>query len=369
MDSQKSSYFLREFVSDHKQLFDKSHEITIFSIGILACLCAHIAYLIMFHILNVREMEIFNVFSVLFYIVILCVLRFIKDKSIIIYLSDLEIIVHAAYATHLMGWQPDFAMFFILIIPATFLTSTKRLYIPFIVGGISLGFFIYFKIALDYDATVKYMFNDNGLIKAMQVTNAFIGVFVMVCAALTNIMIREYMEYQLVDQRETFKRLASIDPLTNLYNRRAMNENIRSIRRRSRSPKSQYVIGIGDIDNFKSINDTYGHDTGDKVLVYVSNLFISTIPDDGYAARWGGEEFLFIIPESSIEEGLAFTEKIHKSLRAHTFEIDDCVFGVTMTFGISVGIPVDKIDSVITKADKRLYKGKNNGKNHTEYTD
>ncbi len=369
MDSQKSTNFLREFVSDHKQLFDKTNELVAFSVGLIACLCAHVTYLIMFHILEVKEMEIFNIFSVLFYVACLISVRYVQEKSIIIYLCDLEIIVHAAYATHLMGWQPDFAMFFILIIPATFLTSTKRLYIPFIVGGISLGFFLYFKIALDYDAVGKYNFKDNNLIRAMQITNAFIGVFVLVSAALTNILIREYMEFQLVDQRETFKRLASIDPLTNLYNRRAMNENIRSIRRRSRSPKSQYVIGIGDIDNFKKINDTYGHDTGDKVLVYVSNLFISTIPDDGYAARWGGEEFLFIIPESSIEEGLAFTEKIHKSLRAHTFEIDDCEFGVTMTFGISVGIPVDKIDTVITKADKRLYKGKNNGKNHTEYTD
>ena len=369
MDSQKSNNFLREFVSDHKQLFDKTHEVTAFSVGILACLCAHISYLIMFHILNVREMEIFNVFSVIFYVACFIAVRFIHERSIIIYLSDLEIIVHAAYATHLMGWQPDFAMFFILIIPATFLTSTRRMYIPFIVGGISLGFYLYFKITLDYDAVGKYHFDDNGLIRAMQITNALIGVFVLVCAALTNILIREYMEFQLVDQRENFKKLASIDPLTNLYNRRAMNENIRDIRRRSRSPKSQYVIGIGDIDNFKRINDTYGHDAGDKVLVYVSNLFISTIPDDGYAARWGGEEFLFIIPEASIEKGLAFTEKIHKSLRAHTFEIDDCEFGVTMTFGISVGIPVDKIDSVITKADKRLYKGKNNGKDHTEYTD
>lgn len=369
MDSQKSSNFLREFVSEHKQLFDKTHEVTAFSVGLLACLCAHISYLIMFHILHVREMEIFNIFSVIFYVACFIAVRFINEKSILIYLSDLEIIVHAAYATHLMGWQPDFAMFFILIIPATFLTSTRRMYIPFIVGGISLGFYLYFKITMDYDAVGKYHFDDNRLVRAMQITNALIGVFVLVCAALTNILIREYMEFQLVDQRENFKKLASIDPLTNLYNRRAMNENIRDIRRRSRSPKSQYVIGIGDIDNFKRINDTYGHDAGDKVLVYVSNLFISTIPDDGYAARWGGEEFLFIIPEASIEKGVAFTEQIHKSLRAHVFEIDDVEFGVTMTFGISTGKPVDKIDNVITTADQRLYKGKNNGKNHTEYTD
>ena len=369
MDSQNGTNFLRNFVAEHKQFFEPQNEISIFSIGLAACLCAHISYFVMFYLLGIKELMIFNVFSILTYIILIIVVRFVHDRSLVIYIGDLEIILHAAYATHLLGWQPDFSMFFILIIPATFLTKTTKLFIPFLIGGISLGLYLYFKIALDYNADVKYTFDDNNIIRAIQITNAVIGVFVMLCAAVSNIMIREYMEFQLIDQRETFKKLASIDPLTNLYNRRAMNENIRTIRRNCRTPKSKYVIGIGDIDNFKSINDTYGHDTGDKVLVYVSNLFISTIPDGGYAARWGGEEFLFIIPESSIEAGLAFTEKIHKSLRAHVFEIDDCEFGVTMTFGISVGIQVDKIDTVITKADKRLYKGKNNGKNHTEYTD
>ena len=369
MGSRKSADYLRDFIADHKEFFDKSNELMIFSIGLAACLCAHISYLIMFHILGVKELFIFNIFSISAYVLLLVLVRFVKDRSLIVYLGDLEIIIHAAYATYLLGWQPDFAMFFILIIPATFLTKTQRIYIPFIIGGLSLGLYLYFKITLEYNANVKYVFEDNDVIRAIQITNAVIGVFVMLCAAVTNILLREYMEFQLIDQRETFKELASIDPLTSLYNRRAMNENIKNIRRNCLTPKSQYVIGIGDIDNFKKINDTYGHDTGDKVLVYVSKLLISEIPDGGYAARWGGEEFLFIIPESNIEAGLAFTEKIHKSLRAHIFEIDDCEFGVTMTFGISVGIQVDKIDSVITKADKRLYKGKNNGKNHTEYTD
>lgn len=368
MDSPNDSNILREFVANHKNLFDKSHETVICSIGLSACLCAHIAYLIMFHVLGIKELVIFNIFSILTYIVLLIVSRFVSDKSLIIYMVDIEIILHAAYATHLLGWQPDFAMFFILIIPATFLTKTKHVSCPFIIGFLSLGLFLYFKTSLGYNADVKYMFDDNNVIRAIQIANAIIGVFVMICAAVSNIVYREFMEFQLVDQRESFKEMASKDPLTHLFNRRAMNENIRAIRRNS-SPTSHYVIGIGDIDNFKRINDTYGHDVGDKVLVYVSNLFISNIPDDGYAARWGGEEFLFIIPKSSIEDGMAFTEKIHKSLRAHIFELDDVEFGVTMTFGISTGLPVDKIDNVITTADKRLYKGKNNGKNHTEYED
>ncbi len=369
MNSRNDTYFLREFVADHKQIFEnESSQKMIYSFSNISCLCAHVAYLIMFYILGVRELFLFNIFSVAFYLTLEVIIILGKSGPFFLYLALIEIIVHAAVATHFLGWQPDFAMFFILIIPATFLTYTQRIYIPFIISGVSMGLFLYYKITMDYDADVKYVFEDNGIIKAIQIMNAVIGVFVMLTGGVSNIFIREYKEFQIVDQRETFKRLASIDPLTNLFNRRAMNEHIREIRRNT-SPRSKYVIGIGDIDNFKRINDTYGHDVGDKVLVYVSNLFISNIPDDGYAARWGGEEFLFIIPEASIEKGVAFTEQIHKSLRAHVFEIDDVEFGVTMTFGISTGKPVDKIDNVITTADQRLYKGKNNGKNHTEYTD
>lgn len=370
MTFRKSSEILREFVEDHQHFFDKTHEKTIYVIGLVSCLCAHISYFFIFHMLNIKEMMYFNIGSIAFYIVALIFVPILKnDKSMLLYLSDLEIIAHAAYATYLLGWKPDFGMFLLLIIPATFLTQGKRFYIPFIVTFISMAIYIYLKFVITDETVLKYPLEDAGMLRAMHMINVFIGAFVMLFASASYMLQREYMEYQLVSQRETFKNLASIDPLTQLYNRRAMNENIRTIRRECPTPSTSYVIGIGDIDNFKKINDTYGHDIGDKVLVYVANLFISLIPKGGYAARWGGEEFLFVIPEATIKDGVEFTEKIHKSLRAHIFEIEDCEFGVTMTFGVNTGIQTDKIDSVITKADKRLYKGKNNGKNHTEFTD
>jgi len=370
MGFRKSSEILRDFVADHQQLFDKTHEKMVYIIGFSGCLCTHIFYLLMFQMLHVKELFYFNIASVAIYMTLLILTNVINtERNMLLYAADLEIIACAFYATYLLGWTPDYGMFLMLIIPSTFLTQAKRFYIPFIVTFIALFAYIYLKFTITDASDIKYHFDDESCMKALHIANIFVSTFVLLFTSVAYMLHREYMEFKLVDQRETFKKLASIDPLTNLYNRRAMNENIRAIRRNSISPRSQYVIGIGDIDNFKKINDTYGHDIGDKVLVYVSNLLISTIPDGGYAARWGGEEFLFIIPESNIDEGVAFTEKIHKSLRAHTFEIEDCLFGVTMTFGVSVGIPTDKIDSVITHADKRLYKGKNNGKNHTEYTD
>lgn len=366
----KGTDLLHDFVAGHQQLFDKTHEKTVYFIGFAGCLCMHIFYVLMFQMLHVKELFYFNIASIVLYIILIVLTHVVTfDRNTLLYAADIEIIVHATYASYLLGSTPDFEMMLLLMIPITFLTQSSRFYVPFIVTFLSMCCYIYLKYNIVDAEDFKYHFDDVSYMKALHAANIFISTFVLLFISSTYMLYRVYMEYQLINQRETFKRLASIDPLTNLYNRRAMNENIRAIRRNSASPRSKYVIGIGDIDNFKKINDTYGHDIGDKVLIYVSELLKNNIPKGGYAARWGGEEFLFVIPESNIENGVDFTEKIHTSLRAHLFDIEDCLFGVTMTFGVSEGIPTDKIDSVITHADKRLYKGKNNGKDHTEFTD
>ena len=248
MTFRKSSEILREFVEDHQHFFDKTHEKTIYVIGLVSCLCAHISYFFIFHMLNIKEMMYFNIGSIAFYIVALIFVPILKnDKSMLLYLSDLEIIAHAAYATYLLGWKPDFGMFLLLIIPATFLTQGKRFYIPFIVTFISMAIYIYLKFIITDETVLKYPLEDAGMLRAMHMINVFIGAFVMLFASASYMLQREYMEYQLVSQRETFKNLASIDPLTQLYNRRAMNENIRTIRRECPTPSTSYVIGIGDI--------------------------------------------------------------------------------------------------------------------------
>ena len=366
----KGSDLLHDFVAGHQQLFDKTHEKTVYFIGFAGCLCVHIFYVLIFWMLHINELFYFDIASIVLYVFLIILTYTVSfDRNVLLYAADVEIITHSFYATCLLGNAPDFGMMLLLMVPMTFLTQSKRFYVPFIATFLAMAGYIYLKLDVVEDVDFKYHFEDESLMEALHLANIFISSFVLLFISVAYMMYRAYIEFQLIDQRETFKRLASIDPLTDLYNRRAMNENIRAIRRNSASPRSKYVIGIGDIDNFKKINDTYGHDIGDKVLVYVSELLKNNIPEGGYAARWGGEEFLFVIPESDIEAGVDFTEKIHTALRAHLFDIEDCLFGVTMTFGVSEGIPTDKIDSVITHADKRLYKGKNNGKDHTEYTD
>ena len=115
------------------------------------------------------------------------------------------------------------------------------------------------------------------------------------------------------------------------------------------------------------MNDTYGHDTGDEVLSQVAALISQTLPEDASVARWGGEEFLFLIPGQDIVKGKEYADSIINAVRSHEFVADSKVFSVTMTIGICRGTSKDDIYKIISTADNRLYKGKHNGKAHTEF--
>ena len=146
-----------------------------------------------------------------------------------------------------------------------------------------------------------------------------------------------------------------------------MNAKLADISAKSAESGEHYVIGLGDIDDFKHVNDTYGHEMGDEVLSAVAELIKGNIPENGCVSRWGGEEFLFVIPCDTLEGGAECAERIIASISSKRFTCDDKTFSVTMTIGVCEGKPGDNIEKVINSADSRLYKGKHSGKNRVEY--
>ncbi|MCK4796958.1 MAG: GGDEF domain-containing protein, partial [Spirochaetes bacterium] len=119
-----------------------------------------------------------------------------------------------------------------------------------------------------------------------------------------------------------------------------------------------------DIDDFKKFNDTYGHDCGDFILVSIANTIKSILREQDNVARWGGEEFLLLLPDSNMEGAKITSEKIREKIASTPYYYNDIKLEVTMTFGVSVfdNDSID-IDYYIAKADKALYKGKKSGKN------
>lgn len=160
-----------------------------------------------------------------------------------------------------------------------------------------------------------------------------------------------------------YQQLAHFDPLTQLSNRRdalciLKREQARLIR--SKEPLS---IIICDVDHFKKINDQYGHNAGDVVLIELAKIFSQNIRKQDCVARWGGEEFLFILPQTLAKNAHIFAAKILDKLQGHRVTYQDKKITVTVSMGIEQFNENQSIDEIINNADKYLYQAKNAGRN------
>ncbi len=157
--------------------------------------------------------------------------------------------------------------------------------------------------------------------------------------------------------RTDLKKLIERDPLTSLYNRRSCNNKLKVLE----SGKSEFTIIMCDIDWFKKINDTYGHDAGDYVLVTLSGLIRENVKDCGFASRWGGEEFLLVY-QLKHDAAIQKVQQIQQRIRDYDFTYEDKTIKVTMTFGAETGDSSSTYEKRILTADGNLYVGKNNGR-------
>ena len=153
------------------------------------------------------------------------------------------------------------------------------------------------------------------------------------------------------------------DPLTGLYNRRYIMERLENEFITYKRSKKKFSIIIADIDFFKKINDTFGHDCGDRVLKVVSKSLQDAVREQDFVSRWGGEEFLLLLPETEIEGASILVDRIKKIIEEQIIEYNRVQVSITMTFGLTVNEDDEMIEDTIKKADNALYKGKRRGRN------
>ncbi len=155
--------------------------------------------------------------------------------------------------------------------------------------------------------------------------------------------------------REELETLVKMDQLTQLYSRNYMNNCIENSMKIDR----QGTFLLIDIDNFKLVNDTYGHQVGDEVLVQVANIMKKNIRDHDIGARWGGEELAIYLPQVELEDGIAIAERIVKKVKENTSPT------VTISCGVSNwdAENEENYNQLFSRADKALYTAKNSGKN------
>jgi len=173
--------------------------------------------------------------------------------------------------------------------------------------------------------------------------------------------------HSLEEKSAQLERLASIDPLTEIYNRRKFVEVCEIELSRFVRHHHAFSIFMLDIDDFKKINDTYGHDVGDFVIKEVADRIRKATRGSDYFGRWGGEEFIIMSPDSDKEGRCILAQKIVKIIAETEFEKAG---NVTMSVGVTTSVEGDSdLDDIIKRADKGLYKAKELGKNQYQIID
>ncbi len=157
--------------------------------------------------------------------------------------------------------------------------------------------------------------------------------------------------------------LSRIDPLTHLPNRRDAREKMQQEVVRSVRNKDPFSVIIADVDHFKMFNDTYGHEGGDNVLVALANTIKQNIRSQDYVCRWGGEEFLFLLPETDRYGAKGLAEKIRLKVEQLELMYHDQPLHITMSFGIGEFNRRKTLEEVVKTADDNLYRAKDIGRN------
>jgi len=161
--------------------------------------------------------------------------------------------------------------------------------------------------------------------------------------------------------KEKLELLTFIDDLTKLYNRKSYNENLEKLLFQYKRYNTPFSIIMYDIDDFKQINDTYGHSVGDDVLVEMSKLIKLHIRESDYIFRIGGEEFIILLTETQIDKAKLVSEKIRNSVENNLNTIEN--EKITISIGLTEVKENDTEDSIFKRVDSLMYESKNNGKN------
>jgi diguanylate cyclase (GGDEF)-like protein len=170
---------------------------------------------------------------------------------------------------------------------------------------------------------------------------------------------------QLSSRVKELENKASIDPLTKVYNRRAMDNYLSSILAIEDQNVPMHLLLI-DVDDFKHVNDTYGHIAGDKVLIVLANIMKSTLRDSDRLFRYGGEEFIIALNRITDEGCKIVAERILTLARNNKLLYKNEQFSVTLSIGATVMKKDDTLESLITRADQALYRAKERGKDQME---
>lgn len=312
---------------------------------------AHTGFIPLFFWMGIPTLGYFNIFSAIaWFIGILLTAR--GGQGAAIGLITVEVIAHSSLATWCFGWDAGFQTYLMPMLAFTMM-NTRIARWPMLLQSIGI-------VGL-YIGLYLLMRNVPTPLPDIVVEIAFYLNVVIVFSALG--IITYFFRKASVKAETAMELAASTDMLTMLHNRRRMRELLDLEWKRCDRSGVTFGVLMGDIDRFKRLNDRHGHACGDEVLRNVAARLSANLREQDMASRWGGEEFLILLPHTDIEQARLTAERIRKSFESEPFYYDGKELRVTLTFGVAVCSRAEPVESCVNRADEALYEGKRRGRN------
>lgn len=337
---------------------DKANDdLKVFYYALLAITAMHALFIPFFYWLGIFYLAVFNLFSVAVYLY--CIKLFPAslaklDFRLLGFIVSTEVIAHSYLACYFLGLESGF-QFYIFALIAFPLFGIKS---SFLINFLKVILLVFSYLLLEIwvgGKTPQFEFSENFL-RIMKYIN--ISNFLIFSGCVSFAYTKATRQYQ-----ELLTELATIDKLTGLSNRRSLMtaaEKEIADSNKSGLPLSMLVI---DIDHFKNINDTHGHLCGDYILSSLAELMRSVLRRQDTVGRWGGEEFMVLLPDADAEMLKDLGERLRLKINQTKFTYQNKEISISVTIGAAMLVSNDSFDSLTLRADQALYQGKKNGRN------
>lgn len=308
-------------------------------------------YLLFFLALDSPVLAWVNVLSVAMYLQAYRLARAgrLHAASLLIWL---EAFPHAALGTLMTGWESGFHYLLLMFIPAVVLTNSRtraRLFVAAL---------LLFLVSLDFLARQLGPLAPLAASALIALKWLNISIFVIMFSALAT-----YFRQRITLSEKNLKAQALEDALTGLHNRRYFQQVAERELSRSLRTGSQLALLIFDIDNFKKINDTHGHETGDQVLISVGHLLQLGARDVDTLARWGGEEFVLLMPNADLKDAMAVAQRLRQKVEDTPVACPSGEVYCTVSGGLTLIQAHEPLNQAFARADLALYRSKSEGRN------
>lgn len=264
----------------------------------------------------------------------------------------LEVIAHSALGSLLVGWDSGFHYYLWLFIPAIVIANSGRYAAPMVLA--LLAYYLGLRFACDHwGALAPLAGKGQQIVNTLHICLVF-GMFAALAAF--------YRRTILIAENRLLKQ-ATLDGLTGLNNRAHFHTLAGHTLARIQCTGEPVALMLCDIDHFKQVNDRYGHAMGDRVLVAVAGVLTRKLRESDVIARWGGEEFLALMPASPLASAMEVAERIRVAMEQIEMDCQGQPVPLSMSFGVAQVAHADDLQAAIARADQALYQSKNGGRN------